>query len=91
MEIKFCQSCGMPLSTNELLGTNNDNTLNHDYCCHCFKDGVFTQDVTMEEMIEFCAQFADQWPTEDGKPISKENAIVQMKQYFPQLKRWAKA
>ena len=31
MEMKFCQSCGMPL-TNEVLGTNADGTPNEDYC-----------------------------------------------------------
>ena len=56
MEQKFCQSCGMPL-TNEILGTNADRSKNEDYCMYCYKDGKFTQDCTMDEMIEFCAQF----------------------------------
>ena len=43
MEMKFCQSCGMPL-TNEILGTNADGTFNEDYCTYCYKDGKFTQD-----------------------------------------------
>lgn len=91
MDTKFCQSCGMPLTAGEQLGTNKDHSLNHEYCSYCFKDGAFTQAVTMEEMIEICAQYIDQWKTEDGKPITKEDAIVQMKQFFPHLKRWAKA
>jgi hypothetical protein len=68
---------------------NSDNTPNEGYRGYCFKDGAFTQNVTMDEMIEICAQYTDQWKTEDGKPISKEDAILQMKQFFPQLKRWA--
>ena len=51
MEQKFCQSCGMPM-TNETLGTNADGSRNDDYCIYCYKDGKFTQDMTMEQMIE---------------------------------------
>lgn len=50
MEMKFCQSCGMPL-TNEVLGTNADGSPNEDYCIYCYKDGKFTQDMTMEHLI----------------------------------------
>ena len=40
-EMKFCQSCGMPLMNEEVLGTN--------------KDGAFLANCTMEEMIDSCA------------------------------------
>ena len=30
-KMKYCQSCGMPL-TDELLGTNADGSKNEDYC-----------------------------------------------------------
>ena len=59
MEQKFCQSCGMPL-TQETMGTNADGTKNEDYCIYCYKDGKFAMDCTMEEMIQFCAQFVDE-------------------------------
>ena len=49
-EMKFCQSCGMPL-TEDVLGTNTDGSKNEDYCMYCYKDGKFLQDCTMEEMI----------------------------------------
>ena len=39
-EMKFCQSCGMPL-TDEVLGTNADGSKNEDYCMYCYKDGKF--------------------------------------------------
>ena len=42
-DIKFCQSCGMPL-TDEVLGTNADGSKNEDYCTYCYKDGKFLQD-----------------------------------------------
>ena len=59
MEHKFCQSCGMPLTTDNK-GTNADGSRNEDYCIYCYKDGRFTQDFTMEQMIEHCAQFTDE-------------------------------
>ena len=38
-EMKFCQSCGMPLSE-EVLGTNADGSKNEEYCIYCYKDGA---------------------------------------------------
>jgi len=87
MEMKFCQSCGMPLSNN-LLGTNADGSKNEDYCIYCYKDGRFTQDFNMNQMIEFCAQFTDQMNKATGQDITPEQAKEQMRQFFPQLKRW---
>lgn len=82
---KFCQSCAMPLTDDETFGTNADGSKNEEYCVYCYKDGAFTSDCTMEEMIDFCAAHVDEWSME----VSKEEAIAQMKGYFPQLKRWA--
>ena len=86
-EMKFCQSCGMPL-TNDVLGTNADGSKNEDYCMYCYKDGQFVQDCTMDEMIEHCAQFVGAVNENMEKPITKEEYIGQMKMYFPHLKRW---
>ncbi len=88
MEAKFCQSCGMPLQEQEELGTNQDGSKNEEYCCYCFKDGAFTMDCTMEQMIEHCAQFVDEFNKDSGLTYSKEEAIANMKAYFPTLKRW---
>ena len=86
-EMNFCQSCGMPL-TNEILGTNADGSKNEDYCMYCYKDGKFTQDCTMDEMIEFCAQFVDEVNNNMPKPMTKDEYKGMMRQYFPMLKRW---
>ena len=48
----------MPL-TSEILGTDADCTTNEDYCIYCYKEGKFTQDMTMEQMIDHCAQFTE--------------------------------
>ena len=87
MEQKFCQSCGMPL-TNENLGTNADGSKNEDYCMYCYKDGKFTQDCTMEEMIESCSQFVDEVNKNMPQPITKDEYKGMMRQFFPMLKRW---
>ena len=77
----------MPL-TNEILGTNADGSKNEDYCMYCYKDGKFTQDCTMDEMIEFCAQFVDEVNNNMPKPMTKDEYKGMMRQYFPMLKRW---
>jgi len=89
MEQRFCQSCGMPLS-NELLGSNADGSKNEDYCIYCYKDGKFTQNFDMEQMIEHCAQFTAQINEAAGTNITPEQAKEQMRQFFPHLKRWKK-
>ena len=87
--MKFCQSCGMPL-TDEVLGTNADGSKNEEYCMYCYKDGKFTQECTMDEMIEHCAQFVGEFNDGSGLKLTREEAIGHMKMYFPHLKRWRK-
>lgn len=87
MEMKFCQSCAMPLNTKEDHGTNADGSLNEDYCKYCYENGKFTSDDTMESMIKTCAKFM----VEGGHSQSEEQATKEMMEYFPKLKRWAKS
>lgn len=89
MEMKFCQSCGMPL-TEELLGTNADGSLNEEYCKWCYEKGEFLQDCTMEEMIDFCVKFVDQVNGVSGTNYTPEEYKAQLQEYFPNLKRWKK-
>ena len=95
--MKFCQSCGMPL-TDEVLGTNADGSKNEEYCMYCYKDGAFTGDFTMEEMAEFCAQFfaeqsgkaerVDDFNKNTGQSLTRDEYKQQLLKYFPNLKRW---
>lgn len=85
----FCQSCGMPMQTSDLFGTNADGSLNRDYCCYCYKEGAFVQDCTMEEMIDHCVKYLDEYNGACATQLSKEEAIAQMQKYFPKLKRWS--
>lgn len=86
--MKFCQSCAMPLGeTNELYGTNADGSKNEDYCKYCFANGQFTTSVSMEEMIEECMPHMLQaYPD-----MTEEAARKSMLEYFPKLKRWIQA
>ena len=96
-EMKFCQSCGMPL-TDDVLGTNADGSKNEEYCMYCYKDGAFTGDFTMEEMAEFCAQFfaeqsgkaerVDDFNKNTGQSLTRDEYKQQLLKYFPNLKRW---
>ena len=85
---QFCQSCGMPLTRIEDCGTNADGSTNFDYCRYCLKDGHFLQDMTMDQMIEHCAQFVDEVNKNMPKPMTKDEYRQMMYGFFPMLKRW---
>lgn len=89
MEMIFCQSCGMPLQAPEHFGTNKDDSANHEYCCYCYKNGVFTQDCTMDEMIEISLRHMKEL-FKDNPDFGKKEALNKMQSFFPQLKRWKK-
>ncbi|MBB6214412.1 hypothetical protein HNQ80_000492 [Anaerosolibacter carboniphilus] len=83
MKERICQSCGMPMATEELLGTNQNGSKNDDYCCYCFQDGKFASEVTMEEMVEICV------PHMVHQGMKEEQSRQIMKSLLPTLKRWA--
>lgn len=82
---QFCQSCGMPL-TEEIKGTEQTGVKSEDYCSYCYKDGAFTSDSTMEEMIDFCTPMMAK-----GGNMTEDEARKQMQAFFPRLKRWKQA
>ena len=63
---------------------------NPEYCKYCFADGHFTQDCTMDEMIEVCVQFLDEFNKNTGLNLTADEYREQLRQYFPTLKRWQK-
>ena len=85
-EERYCQSCAMPMGdTDELYGSNADGSKNNDYCHYCYKDGKFTSEETLDGMIKACVPFM----VEANPGMTPEQAEAQMRQIFPQLKRWA--
>ena len=87
---QFCQSCGMPLTRKEDCGSNADGSVNFDYCRYCYQDGKFLQDLTMDGMIEHCAQFVDEVNKNMPEPMTREQYKQMMYGFFPMLKRWRK-
>ena len=85
MEATYCQSCGMPMgATNEMYGTNASGGKSEDYCKCCYESGVFTSNVTMDEMIEICVPHM----TSLNPGMSEDEARKMMRGFFPMLKRW---
>ncbi|MTT48058.1 transcriptional regulator [Proteus mirabilis] len=41
-EMKFCQSCGMPMQAAGDFGTETDGSPSGEYCVYCYKGGTFT-------------------------------------------------
>lgn len=84
MEQTICQSCGMPITSEDLLWTNKDWTINHDYCKYCYENWEFIDKVSMEEYIDMCSQYWVQaWMT-------NEEMKAHCTKLFPTLKRWKK-
>lgn len=84
----ICQSCGMPLKTAQDFGTNADGSQNTDYCSHCFKNGAFTNDFTMDEIIELNINYLDEFNKDSEYKFTVDEARAEMKKFFPTLKRW---
>ena len=84
MKNKICQSCGMPITSNEQLGTNKDGSINYDYCKYCYINGEFIDNVTMQEYIEMCSKFGFQ------AGMTNEEMKKYCMKLFPTLKRWKK-
>ena len=82
MENKICQSCGMPLTEEGVLGMNEDGSINEDYCKYCYDKGEFLQKVSMEEFVEMCSQFGAQ------AGMTNEQMKEFCSKLFPTLKRW---
>lgn len=86
-ETKHCESCGIPLTHEDVFGTNSDKSKNKEYCIYCYRNGTFTQNVTMEEMI--CLSLEHMKEIFKGDENFDEQAALQkMQEFFPRLKRW---
>ena len=45
MEQTICESCAMPLTSEDMYSTEKDGSINKDYCKWCYKDGEFVDKV----------------------------------------------
>ena len=76
----ICQCCGMPLE-DDLIGRNQDGTLNEDYCKWCYADGAYTYS-DMDDLITVCI------PHTVKEGFSEEQARTYMKEMLPKLDYW---
>ena len=51
----FYQSCGMILSDDNDRGTESDGSPFSDYCAYCYRNGAFTEDVSIEKYNTYIA------------------------------------
>ncbi len=80
--MKICQSCGMPIENDSVLGTEKDGKTSEDYCKYCYVNGEFIDKVSMDEYIEMCSQYGSQ------AGMTNEQMREHCKSLFPTLKRW---
>jgi len=82
---RICQSCCLPLNEEEIIGTEANGEKSQNYCCYCYKGGVFTRpDATLETILDISAKV---WAEKDPN-VTIEEAKVQLKRKMPTLKRW---
>lgn len=83
-----CQSCGMLLAQDGDKGTEGDGSKSEEYCSHCYQQGQFTMDVTMQEMVELNLQDLETWNEAHGLQLTQQEAREQLLEFLPTLKRW---
>ena len=76
----ICQCCGMPLE-DEMIGRNEDGTLNEDYCKWCYADGTYTYS-DMNDLIEVCIRNVV------SENFTEEQARAYLKETLPKLDYW---
>ena len=82
--IPSCESCGMPLMTDEDAGTEADGTKSCRYCTHCYQNGVFTEpDLTRDGMIQ---KYAPMISAELDISLQKAEEMVTI--FTSSLPRW---
>ncbi|MDR3091189.1 MAG: zinc ribbon domain-containing protein [Clostridiales bacterium] len=89
-EMKFCQSCSLPMRDGGLYGDDADGSPSEDYCKYCYEKGQFLQNVSMEEMIDFVAPHMAEAAGPGVPGMTVEQARGRMREFFPHLKRWGK-
>ena len=79
-----CQSCGMPMNRDEKGGgTNLDGSKSKEYCSHCYHDGTWMLDMSLDEMQKRVGGLLKQ---RGAPPSVLEDAVGRI----TGLKRWLK-
>ena len=86
-EQRFCQCCGMPMPTDDLVGTLSDGSKNPDYCIYCLVKGDLA-DTSVEEQVDLNCRFTDEFNKAAGTSYTPEEYRELLWQYIPSLKHW---
>ena len=73
-------------ATSEMYGMNADGSKSKDFCSYCFENGAFTNNCSMDEMIELCVPHMV-----SSTDFSEDEARKIMREFLPTLKRWKTA
>jgi len=76
----ICQCCGMPLE-DEIIGRNEDGTMNEDYCKWCYADGTYTYS-DMDDLIDVCVR------NMVNENFTEEQVRSYLKDTLPKLDYW---
>ncbi len=76
----ICQCCGMPLE-DDIIGRNEDGTMNEDYCKWCYADGTYTYS-DMDDLIDVCVR------NMVNENFTEEQARSYLKDTLPKLDYW---
>ena len=84
----ICQCCAMALHDIDNFGTEADGQPNTDYCIHCYKEGSFTHNRSLEEQVESNLRFLDEFNKANGFKYTEDEARAILKIHLSALKRW---
>ena len=84
-EIKYCQTCGIPLNIDyaSLTGGRNE-----EYCDYCLKNGVKLYDFSMDYLIYLWGLFPEEYYREVGISYTSSELREIMSKRLPKIKRW---
>ncbi|MDL2224236.1 GyrI-like domain-containing protein [Bacteroidales bacterium OttesenSCG-928-M06] len=87
---QYCQSCGMPLrfDVEEYMGTNSDHSRSDEYCYYCLKDGDYTVDILMSEMVDIWVKYTDKYNWYSHTNYTPQELRTLLNKRLPTLKRW---
>ena len=80
----------MPLFSgrDECLGTNSDSSKSDQFCHYCYKDGAYTADVAMPEMVKAWVDYTDAYNDHAGTDYTPEDLRSVLERRLPTLSRW---
>ena len=81
-DIRFCQSCGMPLNSDKLKGTENNGIKSNDYCKYCYTNSGFKNpEMNLDDMKNAVRMYME-------KRKLPSYMIQKAVNILPALKRW---